>query len=244
MSISSAPEATRRYIETVATSEGVPLDGLYGMLKVLGVDTADPSAIEAQLEAGAKKLKELLAEKPGAAKSDPDLIRLSDLAKKAQDEGAMDVALRFREQATARADALVAKVDENEGNIEQDRLQIGQTYAEHAMTAELNYDQDTAIAMWRKAVEQVEKWDSRLTAGYRNNLGVALMEAGGHAMGTAELEEAVDVLEASLATFDRQSAPLDWAHAMSNLGNVYQQLGDRSAVPNDTSRRPRRMSRH
>ncbi|HWA18802.1 MAG TPA: caspase family protein, partial [Devosia sp.] len=125
MTISTAPEATRRYVETVAANERVPLDALYGMLKVLGVDTADPSAIEAQLEAGAKRLKLLLEQQTGAAKFDPELIRLSDLAGKAEQEGAMDVALKFREQATARADTLEVQVDANEANLKQDRLQIG-----------------------------------------------------------------------------------------------------------------------
>lgn len=232
LTIASAPEATRRYVEAVASTEGVPLDALYGMLKVLGVDAADPAQLEAQLKAGAERLKTLMESRTGATISDVELKRLSDLADEAEAEGAIDVALGFREQASARADALELTVDENEANLRADRLQIGATYAEHAITAELNFDYARSAEMWRKAIGQVEGWDETLTAGYSNNLGVVLMERGEHETGTATLEESARALEASLAVFET-SDPVNWARAQSNLGNVLHKLGDRE---NDPSR--------
>ncbi len=232
LTIASAPEATRRYVEAVASTEGVPLDALYGMLKVLGVDAADPAQLEAQLRTGAERLKTLMESRTGATISDVELKRLSDLADEAEAEGAIDVALGFREQASARADALELTVDENEANLRADRLQIGATYAEHAITAELNFDYARSAEMWRKAIGQVEGWDETLTAGYSNNLGVVLMERGEHETGTATLEESARALEASLAVFET-SDPVNWARAQSNLGNVLHKLGDRE---NDPSR--------
>ena len=232
LTIASAPEATRRYVEAVASAEGVPLDALYGMLKVLGVDAADPAQLEAQLKAGAERLKTLMESRTGATISDVELKRLSDLADEAEAEGAIDVALGFREQASARAEALELTVDENEANLRADRLQIGATYAEHAITAELNFDYARSAEMWRKAIGQVEGWDETLTAGYSNNLGVVLMERGEHETGTATLEESARALEASLAVFET-SDPVNWARAQSNLGNVLHRLGDRE---NDPSR--------
>ncbi|MEQ1901415.1 MAG: caspase family protein [Devosia sp.] len=229
MTIANAPEATRRYVETVAGSEGVPLDALYGMLKVLGIDTADPGQIEAQLKAGADRLKTLMASRTGAVQSDPELARLAGLAERAETEGAIDVALKFRAEASARAGTLEAEVDANEANLKADRLEIGETYAEHARIAALNFDTATAIEMWRKAIGQVEDRDDVLAAGYRNNLAVALMEAGSHETGTATLEDSVAALQLALKTFDRGSAPLDWARTQSNLGNVLQILGDRES---------------
>jgi uncharacterized caspase-like protein len=232
LTIAGAPEATRRYVETVAQTEGVPLDALYGMLKVLGVDAADPAQLEAQLKSGAERLKTLMASRTGATLTDVELKRLSDLADEAEAEGAIDVALRFREQASARADALELTVDENEANLRADRLQLGATYAEHAITAELNFDYALSAEMWRKAIGQVEGRDATLTAGYSNNLGVVLMERGEHETGTATLEESARALEASLAVFE-QSDPVNWARTQSNLGNVLHKLGDRE---NDPSR--------
>ena len=230
LTIASAPETTRRYVETVAESEGVPLDALYGMLKVLGVDTTAAGTIEAQLKAGAQRLKTLMETRTGATISDVELKRLSDLADQAQAEGAIDVALNFREQASARADALEATVDENEANLKADRLQIGATYAEHAMTAELNFDHAAAAEMWRKAIGQVEDWDEHMTAGYRNNLGVALMWQGDLATSAETLQESAQMFEAALAVFDRSDA-VNWARTQSNLGNVLQMLGDRERDP-------------
>jgi uncharacterized caspase-like protein len=234
MSISTAPEATRRSIEQLASTEGVPLDALYGMLKVLGVDTAadrDPTALEAQLKSGADRLRSLMEQRTGAAKSDSELLRLSGLADRAETEGAIDVALKFRQQATERADALEINVEANEANLRQDRLQIGATYAEHAHTAALNFDQTTAIVLWKKAIGQVDKWDAVLAAGYRNNLGVALTEQGMLDTDAANLEEAAQALATALEGFPRDERPLDWARAQSNLGNVLQILGDREQDP-------------
>jgi len=231
LTIANATETTRRFVETVASSEDVPLDALYGMLKVLGIDTADPGQIEGQLKAGAERLKTLMSTQTGATLTDVELKRLSDLADKAQAEGAIDVALGFREQASARADELELTVDQNEANLRTDRLQIGATYAEHAITAELNFDFARSAEMWRKAVSQVENWDETLTAGYRNNLGVVLMEQGSLEVGIDTLEEAAATLEASLAVFDTSDA-VNWARAQSNLGNVLHKLGDRKRDPN------------
>jgi uncharacterized caspase-like protein len=231
MTIASAPEATRRFVENVAQSENVSLDALYGMLKVLGVDTADADALGTQLKAGAERLKALMDSRTGATLTDAELVRLAGLADKAEAEGAIDVALGFREQASARADDLELAVDANQANLEADRLQIGATYADHAMTAELNFDFARSIEMWRKAIGQVEDWDETLAAGYRNNLGVALMGQGGLETGAEGLIEAATVLEASLASFDRTGDPLNWARAQSNLGNVLHQLGDRERDP-------------
>jgi uncharacterized caspase-like protein len=231
LTIANATATTRQFVESVASSENVPLDALYGMLKVLGVDTADPGQIEAQLKAGAERLKALMTTQTGATLTDVELKRLSDLADKAQAEGAIDVALGFREQASERADQLEATVDENEANLRADRLQIGATYAQHAITAELNFEFKRSAEMWRKAIAQVRDWDETLTAGYRNNLGVVLMQQGDLEVGTDILLESVEMLRASLATFEGTDS-LNWAHAMSNLGNTLHALGDRERDPN------------
>jgi uncharacterized caspase-like protein len=232
LTIAGAPEATRRYVETVADAEGVPLDALYGMLKVLGVEpSAEPGQLEAQLKTGAERLKAMIASQTGAARSDPELQRLGGLADEAQAEGAIEVALAFRQRASERADELEAAVDRNEANLKADRLQIGATYADHATTAALNFDYRTSIEMWRKAIDQVADWDAVLAGGYSNNLGVALMDQGTLELGTAALDESATMFEAALRVFDRDSLPLDWARTQSNLGNVLQILGDREGDP-------------
>ncbi|MEQ1770150.1 MAG: caspase family protein [Devosia sp.] len=229
MNISTAPEATRRYVETVAESEGVPLDALYGMLKVLGVDTSDEDALEKQLSEGAAQLKALMETRPGAVKTDTELVRLAELADKAQAEGAIDVALRFREQATARADELDANVDENEANLKQDRLQIGETYADHARAASLNFDFAGAATLWAKAYEQVERWDPELAFIARWNEGRALSKHGQYQGDNAALEAAIAALG------DAQRLPgaraADMASISNDLGMAYEMLGESDSSP-------------
>lgn len=229
LTISTAPEATRRYVETVADADGVPLDGLYGMLKVLGVDTSDEDALEKQLAEGAAQLKALMEARPGAVKTDTELVRLAGLADKAQAEGAIDVALKFREQATARADELDANVDENEANLKQDRLQIGATYADHAQTASLNFDFASAAELWRKAFEQVERWDPEQAFIAKWNEARALSKHGQYQGDNAALEAAIVAFGEAKQLAGEDSA--DQASISNDLGTAYEVLGESDSSP-------------
>ncbi|HWA18696.1 MAG TPA: caspase family protein, partial [Devosia sp.] len=138
LSIADTPPTTRGYVEALAGQEQVPLDALYGMLGVLGVKTDDGGDIESQLKTGAERLKELLSERAGSAKSDPELERLSTLAAEAEAEGAIALALKYRDEASARADQLLASRQDEAARLKQDMIDIAQTYADNAATAQLN----------------------------------------------------------------------------------------------------------
>ncbi len=226
LTIAAAPEATRKYVETIAQSENVPLDALYGMLKVLGVDTSNPSQLEAQLLDGARQLKQFMAQKPGAAKSDAELQRLAGLAETAQAEGAIDLALTYRAEASARADTLSANVDVAEADIKQDRLQIGTTYAEHARTATLNFDFATAAEMSGKAFAQVEKWDAGLALRYKWDEANALYDQGRYKGDNAALEAAIAAFEIASGLAEGGS---QWGSVRNDLGNVLEALGERQS---------------
>jgi uncharacterized caspase-like protein len=229
LTIAKAPEATQRYVETVATNEGVPLDALYGMLKVLGVDTSDPTQLEKQLLEGAKKLKGFMAEAPVDTRTDTELVRLSELAQKAQDEGAMDLALKYRAAASARADQLSASLDVTEANLKQDRLQLGTTYADHARLAELNFDFATAAQMWGKAFDQVSKWDEGLARTYKLGQAGALLSDGQHRGDAQTLSAAIDAYKSAEKLVDRGTG--DWATTHLALGTAYDALGDLKQDP-------------
>jgi len=221
LTIATEPPERRAYVESVARSEDVPLDALYGMLKVLGVDpTTD---LDQQLKAGAARLKSFLAEAPGAAKSDPELQRLSGLADAAETEGVIDLALKYREEASARAETLSAAVDVNEANLKADRLQLGVTFAEHARTAALNFDHAIAADMWGKAFAQVEKWDSSLALDYLWKRAAAQLSAG---QGQGDPA----TIEAAIATYDkaakRAKGTDDLPKILSDQAVALQGLGD------------------
>jgi uncharacterized caspase-like protein len=228
LSIAGEPEETRRYIETVAAQDGVPLDQLYGMLKVLGVDTRSDATLQQKLEKGAEELKRFMSSAPGAAKSDPELLRLAELATRAQDEGAMALALQYREAASSRADALRAAVDANEAAVKSDRLQIGATYAEHAQAAALNFDYATAAQKFAEAFAQVERWDVERARSYKWSEADSLNNLGRFKGDNDPYRDAIAAYRQALALTARDERPYDWAALNNNMGMVYEQLGERS----------------
>lgn len=229
LTIATAPDAMRRYVETVAASEDVPLDALYGMLSVLGVDTSGGSAqLERQLLDGARQIREFEARTPGAVVQDAELLRLSGLADEAQQEGAIALALRFREQATARAHELSGERDRLEEQLKADRLEIAATYGEHAETAALNFDFQTAAKMFGEAYDEVRRWDDDEALHYKWNEAQALKNDGDLRGLNPPLDAAVAGYRQALLLAPRETRPADWAGLQNNLGNAYLTLAERS----------------
>jgi uncharacterized caspase-like protein len=226
LSIATTPDSAKSYVETVAHSEGVPLDQLYGMLKVLGVDTTDPTQLEQQLLEGAKRLKEFQSQELGTVKSDPELERLAGLADQAQTEGAMDLALKFRQQATERARVLAGDRDKLEAALKQDRLDIAATFAAHAETAALNFDYATAAQMFGEAYEQVAKWDDDKALSYKWEQATMLHDLGEWHGDQAALEAGVAAYELAQTLAPRDRDPKEWGQLTINLANTYTAIGD------------------
>jgi uncharacterized caspase-like protein len=226
LTVAATPPATRTLVEAAATAEGVPLEALYGMLKVLGIDAAAGDSIETQLRQGAEQLKTIIAQRPVVARTDEELIRLADLALRAEEEGAIDVALRFREQAATRADELARHVDADEELVRQNRLEIAATYVDYANTASLNFDFAGAAARYHDAFAQVEKWDTGLAIDYLQWQADALYYAGYYAGDLQPLRQAVAVYEQALALAPREERLESWGVLQNNLGLAYTVLGD------------------
>ena len=232
LSIAAEPDATRSYVETVASAEGVPLDALYGMLKVLGVDTSGGSAdLEKQLQQGARQLKAFKEQELGTASSDPELARLSDLANRAQDEGAMDLALKYREDATARARVLSGERDKLEEGLKADRLEIGKTFADHAQTAALNFDYATSAKMFGEAYGQVAKWDDDLALTYKWNEAGALRNHGDFKGDNDSLEQAIVAYQDALKLAPKETKLATYVSIENDLGWALYTLGDRQSDP-------------
>nr|WP_295469766.1 caspase family protein [Mesorhizobium sp.] len=168
LTIASTPLETRQLVEQVANTNGVPMDALYGMLDVLGVDvTARSGNLAEQLSQGADRLRQILAERDVQTRQDPDIVRLASLADTAEKEGAIRLALSFRERASQRADQIDASLDEAEANIETRRRELASTFENHAETAILNFDFDTAARRYADAFAQVERYDIGRSYGFK-----------------------------------------------------------------------------
>ena len=226
LTVAATPPTTRALVEAAAAEQGVPLEALYGMLKVLGIDAAAGDSLETQLRQGAEQLKAILAQRPVVARTDEELIRLADLALRAEEEGAIDVALRFREQAAARADELAQDLDRDEALVRQNRLEIAATYVDYANTASLNFDFAGAAARYRDAFAQVEKWDAGLAIDYLQWHADALYYEGYYAGTLEPLRAAVAAYEEALTLAPRDERLEQWGALQNNMGLAYTALGD------------------
>lgn len=207
----------------------MPLDALYGMLNVLGVKATDGGDLEEQLQKGATKLKELIAEKPTAVKADPELERLSKLADDAETEGAIALALKYRDEASGRADILLKGKQDEAARLKQDMLDIAATYAQNAATALLNFDHAHAAELYSKAFDAVKDWDPGQAFTYKIGEGDALYDVGYYGGTNEPLTASLAAYNAALELAPRALQPADWSEVQDRLGQTQQTLGERLA---------------
>jgi tetratricopeptide (TPR) repeat protein len=206
----------------------VPLDALYGMLDALGVKTSDSSGdLQQQLQKGAERLKQLIAERPEAVRSDPELERLSKLADDAEAEGAIGLALKFRDQASSRADTLLAGKQAEAERLRQDMVDIANTYAANAATAVLNFEHLHAAELYGKAFEAVKDWDKAKAVDFRISQGNALSDAGYYTGDNEALRGALTAYREALALTPKEADPATWGKIQNDIGQAQQSLGSR-----------------
>ncbi|MEO6395031.1 MAG: tetratricopeptide repeat protein, partial [Devosia sp.] len=229
LSIATTPPIQRDDVEALASEEAVPLDALYGMLNVLGVDTASGDGLEDQLRTGAARLKELLANKSGAVKADPELERLSKLAEAAEAEGAISLALKYRDEASGRADSLLQTKQAEAERLRQDVVDIAATYADNAATAILNFEHLRAAELFGKAYAAVKDWDGGRALIYRIGQADALTDHGYYGGDNQSLIAALKDYVDAQSLAPKESAELDWAKLEDRIGQTMQTLGERLA---------------
>ncbi|MEO8758914.1 MAG: caspase family protein [Devosia sp.] len=228
LTIAATPAQTQKYVESLAGQEKVPLDALYGMLNALGIKTTDAGGdLQEQLAQGAQRLKDLLAQKDDSVKADPELERLSKLADDAEAEGAIALALKFRDQASGRADTLLHSKQAEADRLRQDMLDIAGTYAANAATALLNFDQMHAADLYGKAFDAAKDWDKAKALGFKISQGDALTDRGYYNADNDALTAALNVYDEALALAPKDTNPKDWGRLENRLGQAQQTLGAR-----------------
>jgi uncharacterized caspase-like protein len=177
LSVEEAPAAARELVVALADQEDVPLDALFGMLNLLGVDTStDGAELELQLIEGAERLRRIIADDIGELPDNPELVRLRELARQAENEGAISLALEFRAQASVEATALLASRVAMAEKLRADFITIAAVYGEHGETAALNQDYETAAEKFGQAATAVGEWDVELRRQYQERRAVALLQ--------------------------------------------------------------------
>lgn len=197
LTIAATPTPTRQLVEQVAASNGVPMDALYGMLEVLGVDVnARSGNLADELNLGAQRLRAILAERNLQKQQDPEILRLSSLADRAEKEGAIALALSFRERASQRAGQIDAALDSAEADIELRRRELAATFEKNAQTAILNFDFASAARRYADAYAQIEPYDIARAYGLKVSEADAWADDG-------DRTESNDALMKSLEAYDR-----------------------------------------
>jgi uncharacterized caspase-like protein len=231
LSIASAPAPTRKYVETVAGNENVPLDSLFGMLKVLGIETTDPGELEKKIGEGTAKLKSMLEAAVPPASADAEIIRLSDLASRAESEGAIAEALDFRNRASTRAAELSAVLDTSQTAIDSERLSLAATFARNGDTALLAFDYATAADRYGSAFDEAREADLPLALAYIRAKGDALQSLGEYGGENEVMQRAIDTYQAGLNLADKATQPELYGDLQNGMGRSLRVLGAREADP-------------
>lgn len=228
LTIATTPPAVRNVVEQVAAANEVPLDALYGMLEVLGVDPAGSNDLADQLSVGAGRLKAMMASRDLQIREDPEIVRLAALADRAEQEGAIALSLDFRARASARADQIDAELDKAEAGIADRRRELAATYRSHAETATLNFDFATAAARYGDAFKQIERLDVAQAYQLKVLQGEALNDHGDYQNNNQALLDSIAAYEEALE-IGRSSPNLRRDSALKgNMAIVLTQLGGRT----------------
>lgn len=228
LTIAVTPHDIRKSVEGIAGADNVPLDGLYAMVKSLGLDAVqDPEALGKNLQAGAQKLQDFMNDRQALKSSDAEIVRFAGLADEAIAEGALDAAITFYEKAVARVVELESAVSQSEADVKARRLEFADVYAKSARARELSFDYLAASEDWEKAYQQAEHWSGKDAFEYRMSQAFALRRHGDLNGDIRLLAGAIELYRKILNAIPRTSRPSDWAKAQSNLGNALQILGAR-----------------
>ncbi len=230
LAIADLPAIGRRQVEHVAADAGVPMDALYGMLRVLGADAPkDPSRLDTLLREQSRRLSEIMAERSRLTQRDPEIVRLASLASEAIGEGALAAATSIYERAKARVATLSRDLDAVESDLRDRRIEYARVYAESGAAYELAFDFTSAAADYDRAFAEVERWDDQLAFDYRRRAIVAGYRHGEYKGDAAPLERIVAQRDEIMRLAARLPSDLPRAEALLQVGNALNVLGKQRA---------------
>lgn len=233
LTIAGLPGSDRKRVETIAKSDGVPLDTLYGVLRAMGEQDLpkDPESLDKVLKAQAAKLKSIMTERQALASDDPEIARLAAAADRAVAEGALTTARGFLDEAKQKVEASRATIEDVEAQVKAKRTANAALLVKSAETAELDFDHLAAAGDYASAFDWVKDADRPLAAKYKTYEADALQTHGEQKGDKASLTNAIAAYEAALALAPRAEQPVQWAKTTNNLANTLLILGQSQADP-------------
>ena len=221
LTIAGAPDTTKATVETVAARHDVSLDQVYGMLNALGVDTSDPTQLQAQLDEGTQRVKELSANAPKVDLGG-DVGKAVALAEQAQSEGAFQQAIVFRERAVDAARAVAGKSGDN-----KTRTQLAALLADAANAEWSVFDLDRAAGNFAEAVSVVADFDEGLAARYKKLQADALAAKGEFRGDNDAFDHAMSLYDEAMTYYDGQADDDIWAETANDFAKALAIYGDR-----------------
>jgi len=221
LTIAGAPDTTKATVETVAAKQDVPLDQVYGMLNALGVDTSDPTQLQAQLDEGTQRVKKLAADAPTVELGD-EVGRAVALAEQAQSEGAFRQAIVFRERAVDAARATVGGSGDS-----KTKRQLAALLADAAEAEWSVFDLDKAAENFAEAQKVVAEFDEGLAAHYRKLQADALAAKGEFRGDNDAFDQAMTLYDEAMGYYDGQADDDIWAETANDFAKALAIYGDR-----------------
>lgn len=226
LSIAAMPVDVRQQVEVAAAGAAVPMDTLFGLLEALGEEAPDdPQALDQLLKTQIDTLRKVMDERRALSSTDPEIMRLAELAQRAQDEGVLSASVRFWEGAKARYAALSASLDTTEELLKQRRLEGGELYARTASAYGLSGDFSAAAENFALAYDEVERWDDAAALAYKSSEGDALFALGEQRGDNSGLDRAIVAYGEALRLVEAGSP--DWAVLQRSIGSSYGELASR-----------------
>ncbi len=229
LTIASLPGPQRTQVETIARTDQVPLDTLYGMLAALGETEIpkDPATLEVALKSQAGRLKTILDERKALSLDDPDLQRLVAAADQAIGEGAIKTARSLLDEAKEAVEKSRDTIENVEAQARAKRIANAEVLFKSAETAELDFDFGGAAKDYASAFDWVKDADKELAAKYKQREADALQSIFSFRGDAEAMDQSIAAYELALTFLDKSAHGPQWAKTVNNLANSYSVLAER-----------------
>jgi uncharacterized caspase-like protein len=229
LTIAALPALDRKQVETIAQSDGVPMDALFGVLRALGEKDLpkDPEALKKVLFSQSAKIKEMLAERKSLDAEDPDILRLAAAADRAIGEGAIKTARMFLDQAAQKVRDTRTDIEDIERLAREKRIANAAVMAKAADAAGLEFDYLAQAKRYAEAFAWIKDTDTVLAWRYKKREADALQDYGKASGDRDGLAQSIAAYEAAIKLVPRGGQPEEWARSQNNLAMVLHIVGAR-----------------
>ena len=232
--VRGATDAQQEHVDKVSKTLGLTESAAKNLLRIVGDDANVPEDKLAEaLTKAAEDYRRLQTQVAALNPGNPSARALVDQAKSEIESGNFEQAHKLLREATQAqiAAAQEARTIRERAQAAEDAQWLGaasSTAAEGDVAlTERKFDQ--AARLFGQAAGYVSSDHKKERGDYLLRQADALYREGGERGDNNALREAIEVCRSALAQYPRSEAPLPWANAETDLGNVLQTLGERES---------------